>query len=253
MYNLLKSEFFKLKRSSGFVVLLILSLVFGIISTISFAFGEIIGSGINQSGHDAYFLIFTDLRTLMLIFAGAFSGIFIGEDFSCRAFQAEIAMGNSRLKVMLNKTVVYMVGICLMIFIWLVVVLSGTTIVNGFGESLSFELIANMIRAGLVFSLHICACSMICVLVSVILKNKGSILAINFLLLVIIDGIFQVFSMLNDKGLTIYAKTPFIQSLLSASPQMSGSELLISISIATVSIMSLFSISYVVFRRCELK
>jgi len=253
MFNLLKRELFKLRHSTGFTVMLIISVVFGILSSLSFSFGETLGSGVNMTGHDAYFLLFSDLRVMMLIFAGAFSGIFIGEDFSRRSFQAEVALGNSRFKVLLNKTLIYLAGICLMIFTWIIIVLIGTTLVNGFGEPVSVQLIGNMIRAGMMFSLHICACSILCVIVAVILKNKGSILAVNFLILVIVDGMFQLISFINEKGLSIYAKTPFIQALISSSPRLSVSDLLVSIAIGLAAILSLFSISYIVFKRCELQ
>lgn len=253
MFNLLKCELYKLRHSTGFMVMIILSALFGTILALSFSFAEVISGGVNLSGYEAFYTMFGDLRTFMLIFVGVFSGIFIGEDFSFRAFQAEIALGNSRLKVLLSKTIVYMLGILLMIIIWQVFVVTIVSVVNGFGEIASMVLIANMVRASLMFAFHICACSMICVFTSVLLKNKAAILAVNFLILIFVDGIFQGISMISDKGMEIYMKTPFLQALIFSSPEVNLIDTVYSLIIGLVIIIGLFLTSHFVFNRRELK
>lgn len=253
MNNLLKCELYKLRHSKGFVVMMIISALCGVIGSIFFAYAEFLGSGINLTGYEAYYSMFTDLRTFMLIFAGVFSGIFIGEDYFCRAYQAELALGNSRFKVLLNKTIVYMIGIMFMIFTWQIVTITLVSLINGFGEILTIGLIGNMLRASLMFSLHICAISMLCVATSVAIKNKGTIILVNFLLLVIIDGIFQGVSLLHDIGIEIYSRTPLIHAIIFASPKVPMSDLIYSILTGIITMILLFSLSLSIFRKSELK
>lgn len=253
MNNLVKAEIFKLKNSTGFYILMILSVLFGISEAVVLAYGEMLGNGINMTGYEAFYSQFSELRTLILVFAGVFSGIFIGDDFACRTFQAEIALGHSRFKVLLSKTFVYMVAICMMIGVQVFIVTAGVVLVNGFGESATAYVIANMLRAVLMFMFQICACSMLCVFTSMILKNKGSILAVNFLLLILIDGLFQVFASISNKAFAIYAITPFFQALLSATSTISTSELIKSCSIGAVTSICFYLFSYSAFRKCELK
>lgn len=253
MNNLLKGEFFKLRHSIGFRVLMIIAAVFGIIEFLSFAYGEVFGNSINMTGYDAFYSQFSDLRELVFIFVGAFTGIFIGEDFACRTFQAEIASGNSRFKVLLSKTLVYMLGICMIILVQLLIVTAGAILVNGFGERVAISLIGNMVRAGLMFMFHICSCSMLCVFTAIILKNKASILAVNFLILALIDGLFQLITSIHNEFLNIYKMTPFLQSILSTSSTISASELIKSCFIGIVTIISIYLVTFIAFKKAELK
>lgn len=249
MLNLIKGELFKLRHSTGFRILMSITAVIALFECISMAYGN----GVRLTGYEAFYSQFYDFRTLIFVLAGAFSGIFIGEDYACRAYQAEIASGYSRFKVLASKTIVYMLGISLIISLQLIIITFGVTVLSGFGEVASAYIMLNMIRAGLMFMLHICACSMLCLFTSTLLKNKGSILAVNFLLIVIIDGLLQMGSTLSDSVLAIYLRTPFLQTLVSSAPEMSVSELLRSCIIGIVAIVCLYSLAYIAFRRCELK
>lgn len=253
MYNLLSCELYKLRHSSGYIIMMFLSALCGIIAAFFFSFAELIGSGVNLSGHEAFYVMFTDLRTFLLIFAGVISGMFIGEDFACRAYQAELALGNSRFKVLLNKTFVYMIGLVSMVHVWQLFVVVIVTLVNGFGVSLTIGVISNMIRAILMFSIHISACSMLCVVTSTVIKSKGAIIAVNFLLLILVDGIFQGVSMLHETGFAVYMKTPFIQALLSSTPEILMSELISSVLIGLTVMVLLFVIALRLFQRAEFK
>lgn len=254
MLKLLNGDIYKLLHSIGFRVMVALSILFGVIGFVSLAYaGTFDPMQSNLGGVDAFYAHFVDSRILMLVFAGVFSGLFIGEDFSCRTFQGEIASGNSRSKVLLSKTIVFLLGIFAMIIIQKSIVIVGATIVNGFGADITDFVIGNMLRAGLMFMLQIGACSMICVLTSVMLKNKASIIATNFMILVLIDAIFQIMSTVSETALAFYIKTPFMLSLTSSTTTISQPELVLSIIIGFSTMIGIYLASNFYFQRCELK
>jgi ABC-type transport system involved in multi-copper enzyme maturation permease subunit len=223
--------------------MMVLSVVFGIIDSIES----------NMAGYDAFFAHFGDLRTLMFVFVGVFSGVFIGEDFACRTFQGEVASGNARSKVLLSKTLLFLLGICIMMMIQILIVVVAMTLLNGFGGDFTSTAMADMVRAAFMFMLQICASAMICVLTCVLIKNKATIIAVNFMILVLIDGILQLIASMSDKALAFYTKTPLVLSLASSLPNLLPSELVLSILIAFATMIGLFIVSNLHFRKCELK
>lgn len=254
MLKLLNGDIYKMLHSIGFRVMVALSILFGVVGFVSLAYaGTFDPMQSNLGGVDAFYAHFVDARILLLVFAGVFSGLYIGEDFTCRTFQGEIASGNCRPKVLLSKTIVFLLGIFTMIVIQKSIVIAGATIVNGFGADITGVVIGNMLRAALMFMLQIGACSMICVLTSVMLKNKASIIATNFMILVLIDAMFQMMSTVSAKVLAFYIKTPLMLSLTSSIPTIPQPELVLSIIIGLLTMFSLFIASNCYFLRCELK
>lgn len=253
MYRLFKGELIKLKYSKALKVLIALSAIFAIFEFVSSTAPTTFNQGIIVYGHDAFYQQFIDLRILMFVFAGVFSGLFIGEDFSNRTIQSEITSGYSRFSILLSKTTAYMVGVCMMIATYTSIVTIGTTIVNGFGISVTAGVVINMLRACFLFMFLICACSTICVMTSFSLRNIGSAIAVNMLLLVLIDGVLQVGAMLSEAVMRIYVVTPFVQSLLSVSSILPTGELLKAVSIGLLTINIFIILAYVVFYTAELK
>ncbi len=250
MHRLLKCEFLKLKYSRGFKVMVLLSVIFGLASS---GISSALSQGQITHGYEVFFQQFIELRSLIFVFAGVFSGLFIGEDFSSRTVQLEIASGYSRFSILLSKTIAYMVGVCLLIIIQVFIVTFTTTLINGFGIGMTVEVLGNMLRAILMFMFLACACSMICVMTSFGIKNVGTTIAVNMLLLVIIDGLFQAGAMLSATGMKIYEVTPFVQMLLSSSEMLSSDQPLKAVSIGAATSLIFFVLAYALFYRTELK
>lgn len=250
MRRLLKYEFLKLNYSRSFKVMIFLSVLFGFASSgISFALSQ---ESITY-GYEAFFQQFIELRALLFVFAGVFSGMFIGEDFSSRSVQSEIASGYSRFSILLSKTIAYMVGVCVLLIIQVLIGTLAATIINGFGVPLSAEVLGNMLRAVFMFMFLTCACSMVYVMTSFCLKHVGTTIAVNMLLLVIIDGLFQAGAMISNTGMKIYEATPFVQMLISSSETISAGPLLKAISIGAATSLVFFVLAHAFFYKTELK
>jgi len=250
MKRLLRIEFLKLQHSKGFRVLLFLSALLGFFATIA-STGS--GEGIVITGYDTFYKQFGDLKSLIFVFLGVFSGIFIGEDFSNRIIQSEISSGYSRFAILLSKSLMYMIGIFMIIASELLVATIGTTVLNGFGPVITLNIVSIMIRSYLIYSFIMSGISMICIMIAFLIKNKGSIIAINMLLLVIIDGVLQFLSSKLPLGLQMYDKTPFYQVLLTTSPSIMIVDLVRGILVGMITLVIFFSITHIIFLRSELK
>ncbi len=250
MDRLLKAELLKMKESRGFHVLLLLSVVFGAISSTG-ASSDLPDAG--MSGYHFFFHQFLDLRLLMFVFAGVWSGVFIGEDFSSRSIQAAIACGHSRFSILLGKSISYMLGISILSTVHVLVATTIHTILHGFGTELNWLMIGNMARALFMFQFLVCACTMVYVTTSFMLKSTGTILAVNMLLLVVVDGVFQISAMRSHFLLTIYESTPLVQAILSSTEAWSFSGLTIATGIGGFTMLLFFVLTHTNFRRVELK
>ncbi len=250
MLKLLTFEMTKLRFLKSFKVLILLSFLIGFLSS---GISSVLDSGQGLSGHQTFFYQFADLRTLIFVFAGVFSGLFIGEDFNNRTIQSEISSGFSRFSILLSKTIVYMIGVCVLIIVQVVTNTISTSYINGFGNSLTLEVLSQMLRALFVFMYLACSCCMVYVATSFYLKNVGATIAINMLLLVVLDALFQVGAMISVTGMKIYEFTPFVQMVLSSLETVMSGQLGISILIGTASMIVFFLLAYNLFYKAELK
>lgn len=250
MIQLIKIEVFKLKHSRAFKVLLTLSAMLGFFGIIA---ATAMGEGVNLSGHDTFYKQFGDLKSLIYVFIGVFSGLFIGEDFTHRTLQSQISLGYSRFLIIFSKTMVYMMGIFALIFVEVMVASIGTSWVNGFGVPITLSLVFQMLRALLAFSFLMCSSAVICVATAFIIKNKGTMIAVNMLLLVIIDGILVLLASQFVFFEGLYEKSTFYQVLNVAGPSISSSVLINALLVAFSSMVVYFTLAYMAFRRGELK
>lgn len=244
MAAIIKAELFKLKHSVGFKVLLIVS-----IFTILLGLLSVIESDSTRSGYDAFYKTLLDYRQIMFVFTGIFSGIFIGDDFSNRMFQAEVSKGVSRLNVILCKVIVYGIGLSILFCFQISVVTLISSILNGFGEGMS---VLDLLLSSLMFMFQLFSLSMVCVIIAMLLKSKGAIMAVNVLILVVMDALLQVLASNVDIFLKIYTHSPFILMISSADPNITFNELMPYISIGFMILSIGFILAYKIFDKTEL-
>jgi ABC-type transport system involved in multi-copper enzyme maturation permease subunit len=250
MIQLIKVEIYKLKHSRGFKVLMGLSAFLGVFGVIA---ATAMGEGVNLSGHDTFYKQFGDLKSLTFVLIGVFSGLFIGEDFANRTLQSQISLGYSRFLIIFSKTMVYMMGVFALIFIEVFVASMGTSWINGFGVPITMSLVLEMLRALLAFSFLMCSSAVICVATAFIIKNKGTMIAINMLLLVIIDGILVLLASQFVFFQGLYENSTFYLVLNVAGMDIANTVLINALLVAFVSMVGYFSLAYLFFRRGELK
>lgn len=208
MYNLLKCELFKLRKSRSFLLILglvtIYSVVMSILTYSSVQYGN--GSEVVQ-GIDMYF---EQLSNYLLI---AVAGSLIATTYVCRDFdnktiQDSIACGCSRYAVILSKSLVYFLTIFIITLIIPIISSAVISTAYGFGIQFSITSVLKLAAITLTTSFVYSACLSPCILLSFLSRKPVVVLA---------GGIFILFlgiSFLKDAA----QMEPAISSVLSFTP-----------------------------------
>ncbi|MCM1172409.1 MAG: hypothetical protein NC393_09815 [Clostridium sp.] len=131
MVNLIKAELYKLNKSISYKALLIGVCIYALTDMYSMN-GELE----TVNGFETVIDSFSFWgRCLML--CGIFAGVFIAGDFHNRIFYSEIAVGNSRRKVLAAKSMVYWLACIIIELFYQSMEIVYMTCTYGFGYSLS--------------------------------------------------------------------------------------------------------------------
>lgn len=150
MKNLIKAEFFKLSKSFGYRMTMILSVMVGLF----FAYFAISNSA-QVSGYQMLSIMdsFVMFHTL---FTGVFTAIFLCSEISDRTMGMGLFCGLPRRSVFLSKLVAFFTGLLCLLSAVVVVPVVIMTIVNGFGMELTTEGCVTVL-AQVVFFWLVCA------------------------------------------------------------------------------------------------
>lgn len=105
MFNLIKSDLFKIRKSMGVKILFIISIVAAVAMTIvsnGIATGNM---GTESMGIGS---LFADIQ-MMSLFGSVLSGIFICNDFDSKTINDAISSGYSRTAIVISKTITFMI------------------------------------------------------------------------------------------------------------------------------------------------
>lgn len=178
MYNLLKSEFYKLLRHKGFWGLLAFSLILGSIMLLDRDLPVNAADCFDSSLHNMPLLYF-----LVIIFGA----LFIGEDFSHRAFHSYIGAGHQRGHVLLAKTLSFLsAGAILLAAPMLLDCLICYMVTKEAGS------LALLPFSGLLIPAAVCAMGMLPLMAAFLFKDVGKTLAVPmgllFIMIFLLNG-----------------------------------------------------------------
>lgn len=132
MFNLLKVEFYKLKKFQiGYIAVLFMA-VMGFFYGKSIMGGAAFETGDNTAVIFSYLVSDTSLVFLISIVAA----LFMGKDFSNRTIGNEIKLGHSRFHILLSRTVMVCILAVLLHVTYIVSTILGFSAVRGFDTSL---------------------------------------------------------------------------------------------------------------------
>lgn len=132
MFNLLKVEFYKLKKFQiGYIAVLFMAVL-------GFSYGKIIMGGSAFEAGDNAAIIFSYLvsDTSLVFLISIAAALFMGKDFSDRTIGNEIKLGYSRFHILLSKTVMVYILASLLHVIYIVSTILGFWVMRGFDTSL---------------------------------------------------------------------------------------------------------------------
>lgn len=174
MLKLIRAEFYKLKKSVSFKVILAGVLVYAVTDIYSIYTGEFEASNGFETLIDSFSFWG---RCLML--CGIFAGLFLAGDFNNRIFYSEIAVGNNRRKILLAKSFVYWVGCLIIELFYQGIEFIYMTCTYGFGHSLSSIQLVSLLKLEFCYLLIFSGFVSICILVSFCFKSVFSVTGIQ--------------------------------------------------------------------------
>ena len=148
MRELLPAEFYKLYKSLGFRVCLIVFFVQDIIYLISVGFvGDILGIELTGDFQFQYLLGSFSGSSVSGMLFGFIAASLITSDYKSRDIQCAIAQGHSRVHIMFAKIIVYIVAIWILSLEDILVYTVGGCICGGFGKAFTMDVAGYMLRS----------------------------------------------------------------------------------------------------------
>ena len=244
MRNLLKWELkqtFQSKAFWGFgITLTLMNIIFLFITSID---GELRGFELFMQGC-------SDYNSFILLFIGIFAGIHVAGAFEERKIQAAVMAGNSRFNILAVKLFSYSLSIvafsiCAMgaSLIGGVLTNEGVIFVDGFFREVVLRIV--------VYTLVEVAFVSICFFLSMLVKSLGAAIGVNLVSMLVLNIVGQM--LISKEWAVNFMKfTPLGQTfmlLVDASTQ----NLIVSVAASVLGLAVTVTLSYIKFRKQELK
>ena len=232
MFNLLKVEFYKLKKFSFGYIVLLFFLVIGIIG------GGYKLSDICENTADVFAANVCDTSLVFTISLAA--AFFMGKDFSGRTIDNEIKLSYSRFKILLSKMITVCIFAAIIHTAWVAANALSYAAVRGFDSSVlcvenAFWLITVLIQLSAVISGV--------VLITFITRTVAGAIAISSMYVLICCNILR-----NYTEAKIFTMSPFCFVLNSDSKNLTFAAVIALVTMAVFLMIAVFS-----FNKAEIK
>lgn len=246
MLNLLKCEFYKLKRSKIFYILIVLGIIEGII-------GIILSPPLrNDCGKEGMLGMFAGGEFLgQIIFLGIFT-IYITNEFKSGYIKNSISYGHKRRDIVLSKIIVFSIAAIIINLMLPITVTVIETVMNGYGETFNFKAFAFILRVVLIMIISYVVIASIAVLVSFICRNIIAPMAI-FYLLDMANRLSSAFSLRSNDFRYLYQKTIFYIPNIAISNVISISQVVQAVFHGLMVIAFSILLSIYVFNKADIK
>lgn len=275
MIHLIKAELYKLKKSLGFKLIFLGTIIYALIEV---AFG-VMGFYGEITGFEAFFSSMGAWGRCYLI-SGIFAGLFIAGDFSNRGIQTEIAVGNSRLNVILSKGFVYWLGCMGLIITYQLINVIGITINKGFGVNMTKEVILCFLQLEFSYLIIFSGLITFCIFIAFLFRHIYVVTALEIVIIMfgtqllsslaqintVFNKIYQynLLYRINQLTFFIYEEVRYDtytimlemmepNKVIAAFKVQWGSGMWGEIGISVITSVIFFGITYLVFKKAELK
>ena len=241
MRELLPAEFYKLYKSLGFRVCLIVFFVQDIIYLISVGFvGDILGIELTGDFQFQYLLGSFSGSSVSGMLFGFIAASLITSDYKSRDIQCAIAQGHSRAHIMFAKIIVYIVGGC---------------ICGGFGKAFTMDVAGYMLRSVACEGFVLTMLYMTCVFLAFALTSKAASVSVNLLLFFLVDLGVQIMPVLfqSDVLEKILGYMPFSSVREMSQVDIDWSHAGISLAVAAAYGTVMIVATWLTFRKRDLR
>lgn len=264
MYNLIRADLFKIRKSMSIKVLFTITVVCSIVVTIM---AHLIQVG-KLNGTNGIEFLFSDAN-VMTILGGTVAGIFICGDFDNRMIHDSIANGASRFEVILSKMVSFCITTAFIILPYIVV--TGIALATGdkfrmssmsagflniltteAGKSLSSSQVWKLI--GIIITLLVLYISQIsiCVPLAIVSKKPVVVVGVYYALTILfarVSGTMNLSKVLDK----ILSCVPYYGKYSLMTLSTDTGDILKAVLVSIIFIVIINMVSYLTFRKAEIK
>lgn len=202
------------------------------------------------TGYNAFIEGLNNCNAFIIFLIGVFAGIHVTGAFEGRRIQSAVMAGNSRFAILAAKLLSYSTAValyCAASFAVTTAIAFGMQGVNGIDGSFAREIIARL----LIYTVVEIAYSATCFFASMFVRHLGGAIGLNLGLMVMSNVIAQL--ILNFSWAeNLVRLTPAGQAMF-VLIDMSNSNIVMALVTSVVAIAAVLALSYVKFRREELK
>ncbi len=205
MFNSIRAELYKLRKSNCFKILLLIIVLASIgflfmlefannFNTSSLPEGVTVevSEAIQTTGYHMFYGVVTDVPTVVL-FVSIFVGIFVCDDFTQRTIGIPVAAGKSKLQLLLAKIIVCFLVTVIFTSIYFLSLVTGGSIVWGFGVSLNSAIISELFINYLLTLVIQIGLASIVIMVAMLTKHTGFTIGAGIAVLMVLSIVIGVF------------------------------------------------------------
>ncbi len=244
MKNLLKWELKRTFQSKAFwgieITLTLINTIFLIITSVDGG----------KSGFELFIQGCNDFNSFILFFIGIFAGIHVTGDFEERKIQAAVMAGNSRFNILSTKFLSYSLSVGIFGISAMSASLAVGILTKGnqvFVDDFFREVILRIVT----YTFVEVAFVSICFFLSMLVTNLGAAIAVNLVFMLVLNIVGQMF-ISKEWALDFMKYTPLGQTFLLLA-DTSTNNLVISVVASVLGLGVTMALSYVKFRKEELK
>ena len=245
MGNLLKWEMRQTFTSKSFWILgasLVALPALLIIAMITF--------GSEFTGYDVFLEGLNSYNAFVIFLIGVFAGIHVTGAFEGRKIQSAVMAGNSRFNILLAKFISFSTAVAL----YSVASIAVSTVI-GFAAAgvtgLDGSFARVIIARALVYTVVEIAYSATCFLASMFIKHQGGAIGLNTGLMLMTNLAAQI--LLNFDWAEKFVRLTPVGQTMFVIADFSNSNIVMALATSVVAIAAIIALSYVKFRRQELK
>ncbi len=266
MLNLLKSDFYKLKKSKAFWICTALCIVFGIIMVIAIQMDLIKETAIPNVNNPEYVQALEMLSNasgvwalsyflplgLNVLFVGVFIAIFVSSEFGYGTMKNTLSRGADRTKVFLSKIIVCSCASIVMLLLFMLAVLTTGSVVWGYDPQ-GIASSSNMLAMVVLQMLLMLSYTALFTFISVTIRSNGGAIAANIMCSTVATYLFTALSMLFGGNLDL--NNYWIGGAVSklATVTATSSDVVQGIFVAIIWIMASILVGTALFRKQDVK
>jgi ABC-2 type transport system permease protein len=246
MLNLLKVEFYKLKISKLFWLMVLAGIGQGIAGPLA---SDILCT---KTGEEMLLYSFNLQQFLFLMpILGAFA-YFVGSEFHTGCIKNLISYGHKRRDIIIAKSIAFYVGAAVISFTFPIVITIINTVINGYGRPFNLEALMAILRVSFLMLLIYTGIASIAVLLAFLSRNAIFTVGI-YICLDTACRVGQALSIRNKFVEATYGKTIFYQANIATLKDMTFSQGAEVTVIALITILASTAIAIVAFSRADVK